>query len=173
MHDSSLLGSTLLSTARRKHHFVYCCVIVGACFDVTDLTWRKFATIHTYCHDLGFDYRRSLDWRIGLLTTCTHHSGLRVITAPLLISKIDRWPQHPLSLFPACCVFNSCSLATASNSEDSSASTRSRRYCPQNIPQLYILVILIVFKITFWRGPYRKNDVLLFLHTCSFLRKRI
>jgi hypothetical protein len=31
--------------ALRKHCFVYYCVIVGACFNVTILTWRKYATI--------------------------------------------------------------------------------------------------------------------------------
>jgi hypothetical protein len=57
--------------------------------------------------------------RIGefnLLTTCTHHSELQVITALLLISTA---PARP---FPASCVFNSRSLATASNSGDYSAS---------------------------------------------------
>jgi hypothetical protein len=63
-----------------------------------------------------------MDWWMDLLTTCTCHSELQVITAPLLISTIHRSPQHPWSLFPACCVFNSCSLATASSSGDSSAS---------------------------------------------------
>jgi hypothetical protein len=53
---------------------------------------------------------------------CTHHSELQAITAPPLISTIRRSPQHPLSLFPACCVFTSRSLATASNSGDPSAS---------------------------------------------------
>jgi hypothetical protein len=42
---SPRLGSAILGTARRKHRFVYYCVIAGACFDVTILTWRKFATI--------------------------------------------------------------------------------------------------------------------------------
>jgi hypothetical protein len=41
------LSSVLLGTARRKHRFVYYCVIAGACFDVTVLTWRKYATIFT------------------------------------------------------------------------------------------------------------------------------
>jgi hypothetical protein len=36
--------------------------------------------------------------------------------APLLISTFHWSPQHPLSLFPACCVFNSRSLVTDSNS---------------------------------------------------------
>jgi hypothetical protein len=39
------LGSARLPLARRKHRFVYCCVIVGACFDVTVLAWRKYATV--------------------------------------------------------------------------------------------------------------------------------
>jgi hypothetical protein len=34
-----------LGSARRKHRFVYYCVIAGACFDVTILAWRKYATI--------------------------------------------------------------------------------------------------------------------------------
>jgi hypothetical protein len=42
-HGTADLGSSRL--ARRKHRFVYCLVIVGACFDVTVLAWRKYATI--------------------------------------------------------------------------------------------------------------------------------
>jgi hypothetical protein len=62
-----------------------------------------------------------MDWWMDLLTTYIHDSELQVIKAPLLISTIHESPQHPLSLFPACCV-NSRSLATASNSGDYSAS---------------------------------------------------
>jgi hypothetical protein len=36
---------------------------------------------------------------LDLLTTCTHHSELQVITAPPLISTIHSSPQHPLCLF--------------------------------------------------------------------------
>jgi hypothetical protein len=50
-----------------------------------------------------------------------HHTEIQVITGPLLISTIHRSPQNP-NLFPACCVFNSRSLATAFNSGDPSAS---------------------------------------------------
>jgi hypothetical protein len=63
-----------------------------------------------------------MDWMLDLLNTYIHHSELQVITVPLLISTIHRSPQHPLSHFPASCVFNSRSLTTASNSGDSSAS---------------------------------------------------
>jgi hypothetical protein len=42
---SARLCSGLLCSARRKHRFVYCCVIAGTCFDVTVLAWRKYATI--------------------------------------------------------------------------------------------------------------------------------
>jgi hypothetical protein len=67
------------------------------------------------------DYRRSMDWMLGLLTTCIHHSELQVITAVSLISTLYKSQQPPLSLFqPA--VFTSRSLATASNTGDSSAS---------------------------------------------------
>jgi hypothetical protein len=39
-------GDARLSSAWRKHCFVYCCIIVGACFDVTVLAWHKYATIY-------------------------------------------------------------------------------------------------------------------------------
>jgi hypothetical protein len=41
----AMLDSSRLRSARTKHRFVYCCVILGACFDVTVLAWRKYATI--------------------------------------------------------------------------------------------------------------------------------
>jgi hypothetical protein len=47
---------------------------------------------------------------------------LQVITALLLISTLYKSPQHLLSHSPDSCVFNSHSLAMASNSGDSSAS---------------------------------------------------
>jgi hypothetical protein len=55
---------------------------------------------------------------LDLMTTYTHHSELPVITALSLISTLYTSPQKPLSLFPACYVFISRSLATASNSGD-------------------------------------------------------
>jgi hypothetical protein len=61
------------------------------------------------------------DWISNLLTTYTHHSELQAITAPLLISTLYKSSQKPLSLFPARRVVNNRSLATASNSGDSSA----------------------------------------------------
>jgi hypothetical protein len=64
---------------------------------------------------------RVLDWRLDLLTTYTYDSEPHAITVPPPTSTIHKSPQHPLSLFPACCVF-SRSLATASNSTDSSTS---------------------------------------------------
>jgi hypothetical protein len=45
---SPRLGSAILGTARRKHRFVYYCVIAGAYFDVTILIWRKYATIRFF-----------------------------------------------------------------------------------------------------------------------------
>jgi hypothetical protein len=56
------------------------------------------------------------DWRINLLTAYTHNSELQAITAPPLISTALA------KSFPACCVFTIRSLATATNSGDSSAS---------------------------------------------------
>jgi hypothetical protein len=45
---SARLCSVLLCSAQRQHRFVYCCVIAGACFDVTVLAWRKYTTIYLY-----------------------------------------------------------------------------------------------------------------------------
>jgi hypothetical protein len=42
-HDTAELCS-----ARRKHRFVYCCVIAGTCFNVTILPWRTYFTIYSY-----------------------------------------------------------------------------------------------------------------------------
>jgi hypothetical protein len=53
--------------------------------------------------------------------TYTHHSELQVITTLSLFPTFYKSPQQPISLFPACCVLNSRSLATGSNSRDSSA----------------------------------------------------
>jgi hypothetical protein len=62
-----------------------------------------------------------MDWIFDLLITYTHHSGTtRKFTALPLISTLYISPQHPLRLLqPA--VFTSRSLATTSNSGDSSA----------------------------------------------------
>jgi hypothetical protein len=54
------------------------------------------------------------------LTTYTHHSGLQVITALSLMSTL--YKSLHAKFFPACCVSNNRSLATDSNSGDSSAS---------------------------------------------------
>jgi hypothetical protein len=67
-------------------------------------------------------YRRGMDSWMDLLTTYTHHLELQVITPLSIISMLYISPQHLLGLFTACCVFISRSLATASNSRDSSAS---------------------------------------------------
>jgi hypothetical protein len=64
--------------------------------------------------------RRGRDWILDLLTTCTHHSKLHVITALPLISTPYKSPENPLSFLQP--VLDSRSLATASNSGDSSAS---------------------------------------------------
>jgi hypothetical protein len=56
---------------------------------------------------------------LGLLTTCTYHSELQVITALLLISTLRKLLHAKSS--PACCVLISRSLATTSDSGDSLA----------------------------------------------------
>jgi hypothetical protein len=59
------IGSALLSTAWRKHRFVYYSVIAGAYFDVTILTCRKYATI--YFRSL-LRYSRSRDSSVDIAT---------------------------------------------------------------------------------------------------------
>jgi hypothetical protein len=58
------------------------------------------------------DYRRGLDWIPDLLTTCVHHLKLQIITANLHNSQITTVPAKPSQ---SCCIFNSRSVATASN----------------------------------------------------------
>jgi hypothetical protein len=66
------------------------------------------------------DYRRGMDWWKYLLTTYTHNSELQEITTLSLISTLYK-SLHAKSS-PACSVFTSRSLATASNSGNSSTS---------------------------------------------------
>jgi hypothetical protein len=67
----------------------------------------------------GCDYRRGEDWVLDILTTYTHPSELHVIT---VISTLYSSLQHPLSIFQPAVSSNWRSLATISNSRDSSAS---------------------------------------------------
>jgi hypothetical protein len=123
-----------------------------------------------------------MNWWTDLLTTYTHAPELQEITALSLISTIHRSPQHPLSLFPACCVFTSRFLATASNSGDSSASRPgvwSSQPPVQNSSQLtddsqagghffQLTWSPIVFKITPRHGPHRKNGCILLVQLLQF-----
>jgi hypothetical protein len=91
------------------------------------------------CHNIftcqGRDYRRGLDWWVEILATYTHLSELQVITAPPLISRILKSPQHSIGLISACCAFTSRSLATAMTVVIF-LFLCARRYSPANIPQL-------------------------------------
>jgi hypothetical protein len=60
-----------------------------------------------------------LDWILDLLTSYAHHSELQVITTLSLISTIHKSLHAKCS--SACSAFKSRSLATASNTGDSSA----------------------------------------------------
>jgi hypothetical protein len=60
------------------------------------------------------------EWIYCLLIHTTRN--YKHLTTFSLISTIDKSPQHPLNLFPTSCLFINRSLATASNSGDSSAS---------------------------------------------------
>jgi hypothetical protein len=119
--------------------------------------------------------RRGLEWWMNLLTTYTHDSELQGITAPLLIFTIHKSPQHPLSHFQPVMsspsgstlprvgarrkkrnVFTSSSLATASNSADSSA---SRAQVPSSQPPMQNsnLTWLYCMLITSLHGPCRSK----------------
>jgi hypothetical protein len=91
---------------------------------------------------------------MDLLTTYKHQSELHVTTALSLISTLYKSTQHPLSLFPSCCVFISRFLATTSNSGDSSA---SRAQVPSSQPPLQSsaeLVAPLLFFTTPRRGQH-------------------
>jgi hypothetical protein len=73
---------------------------------------------HTYCHVLGRDYRRGLDWRTDSLTIYTRKSELQALIKLLLIytlykSLVPAKPSHS---------FISRSLVMDLNNGDSSAS---------------------------------------------------
>jgi hypothetical protein len=78
--------------------------------------WRRWEDNIVKCM---CDFRRGMDWWMDLLTTYTHDWELHANTVPPLSSTIYKSPTKP---FPACCVFTSRSLATASNSGGSLAS---------------------------------------------------
>jgi hypothetical protein len=105
------------------------------------------------------DYRRGIDWILDLLTqlgTTSNYSAidnlhnLQITTAPI-------------SLFPARFVFISRSLATASNSEDSSDSpprVMSSQPPVQNFLSTQLNSLLqTVLRITSRHGPHRKHPV--------------
>jgi hypothetical protein len=123
-----------------------------------------------YCHMYvwlwtGF----GLDWWIDLLTTYTNDSELQAITAPPVISTIHKSPQHQLSLFLACCVFTSRSLATASNSGDSSASgtqVLSSQPPVQNSTDNY----LCPFFIPCQHGQHRKHISSIVAPNCCIIK---
>jgi hypothetical protein len=67
------------------------------------------------------DYRCGLDWSMDLLTTYIHDSWTTNYNATADLNNSQITTAHAMP-FPAFCVFTSRSLATASNSDDSSAS---------------------------------------------------
>jgi hypothetical protein len=111
------------------------------------------------------------------LTIYAHHSELQVITALSLTSILYKSPRHPLSLFPACCVFvsvpwqrlltveilqfhalrpylDSLPCRTLLSTDNYSAvSSQPHLQCSTE------LVAPILFFITPWRGPRRQHPV--------------
>jgi hypothetical protein len=134
-----------------------------------------------------------MEWILDLLTTYTHHSQLKVITALSLISTLYKSPQQPLCLFqPA--ALRSRSLSTASNNGDSSDS-RVRVPLPQcpvrnstlncqlrdsqsnsllKLPTISLPSLLNYSQLAWgplWADP-TENTVPLLSRECSFPRER-
>jgi hypothetical protein len=112
------------------------------------------------------DCRRGLDWWMDLLTTNTYEPNYNQLQS-------CRWSPHftnvyKLNLLPACYVTNSPSLATASNSGDSSAS-RAQDVTVRRIShnwthsaKVKITLLLTVSKSMSWRrAPSGAHDQIL------------
>jgi hypothetical protein len=84
------------------------------------------------------DYRRGLDWWMDLLATSTHDSELQAVTTLSPISTL--YKSLPAKSSPAGSVFTSRFLVTALNS--SLQLLCSRRYCPANILQVTVNLII-------------------------------
>jgi hypothetical protein len=67
---------------------IVCWIIFSLCHMVYTVTYLWMC-----------DYRRGMDRILDLLTTCTHHPEVQVITALSLISTLYKPPQHALNLF--------------------------------------------------------------------------
>jgi hypothetical protein len=90
MRDDARLVPARLGSARRKHRFVYCCVIAGACFDVTVLAWRKYASqrfckIHTiFLHLPRYEDQEITPCRLETLPDSNRNNfGAEIMAAPL------------------------------------------------------------------------------------------
>jgi hypothetical protein len=104
---------------------------------------------------------------MDLLTSYTHRSELQVITALSLISTFYKSPQHPLSHFPTCYVFNSRSLATSSNSGDFSAS-RAHVVTVRRISRNWTLLnCQLNYSVTSSQPPLQSSTQLLNLNSLT------
>jgi hypothetical protein len=132
-------GSQLDTPVARLECLRWCASVFRLCLTVRHVHTFRGATAHgftarpdgqnvidgshivllRYCHFFMCVWLQ-MDWWIDLLTTCTHHSELQVITALSLISTLYK-SLHAKSS-PAYCVLTSRSLSTSSNDGDSSAS---------------------------------------------------
>jgi hypothetical protein len=110
------------------------------------------------------DYRWGFGLDIGFIEHLCTKLGTTSIIAPSLISTLHKSPHAKSS--PTCCVFNSRSLVTASNSGDSAASALksslnggSLSTVPflHGLPYRTDLVALVVFLIPTRHGPCRQH----------------
>jgi hypothetical protein len=114
------------------------------------------------------DYKRGLDWRLDLLTTCNTQ-----LVIPLNHSAIVDF--HILQITTAhaksfeCCVFTSRSLVTASNNEDSSASALTLLLSGE-FPTTAVNSKPVPLW-TPWHGPSRKHHFQQFLYYYTLTRR--
>jgi hypothetical protein len=101
------------------------------------------------------DYRRGLDWWTDLSTTYTHHSELKAITAPPLISTIHEPPQRPLSFFQLAV----CSPAVSWQRRLTVVilQLHALRFYLHSLPCTTQLIAPTTLAITSRHGPHRKH----------------
>jgi hypothetical protein len=107
-----------------------------------------------------------LDWILDLLTTCTHNTESNY-SAIANLHSLQITTAHAKSS-PACCVFTSRSLVTASNTEGSLASVLKSSLREGSVPtDSFVhrlpyrteLVATVVFLISLRHGPRRQHTV--------------
>jgi hypothetical protein len=119
------------------------------------------------------DCRRGLEWLLHLLTTYTRFICTSNYSAAINFYNSQTTTATAKS-FPACCVFTSRFLVTASNNGNSTASALKSSL--HSLPYWTDLVASVVFKATHRHGPRRDTPfptIPLLLLVDSLLQERV